>query len=87
MIFSQKNSKFVPLKEKPIKKENEIQAIVQNNLENIFSLNFVASEFRVENFRFDTLAYDEESKAFVIIEYKRDQNFSVVDQGLSYLST
>jgi hypothetical protein len=31
-------------------------------------------------------AFDDESKAFVIIEYKKDRNFSVVDQGMSYLN-
>jgi hypothetical protein len=36
--------------------------------------------------RIDTLAFDNESKAFVIIEYKKDRNFSVVDQGIGYLN-
>jgi hypothetical protein len=36
--------------------------------------------------RIDTFAFDNESKAFVIIEYKKDRNFSVVDQGLAYLN-
>jgi hypothetical protein len=35
--------------------------------------------------RIDTLAFDDESKGFVIIEYKKDRNFSVVDQGMAYL--
>jgi hypothetical protein len=39
-----------------------------------------------ENLRIDTLAFDNESKAFVIIEYKKDRNFSVVDQGMAYLN-
>jgi hypothetical protein len=30
-----------------------------------------------------TLAFDNESKAFVIIEYKKDRNFSVVDQVIA----
>jgi hypothetical protein len=30
--------------------------------------------------------FDRESKVFVIIEYKRDRNFSVVDQGMAYLN-
>jgi Domain of unknown function (DUF5655) len=34
----------------------------------------------------DTLAFDKESGAFVIIEYKKDRNFSVVDQGVAYLN-
>src|SRR5690606_36294996 len=36
--------------------------------------------------RFDTLAYDADSRSFVIIEYKRERNFSVVEQGVSYLN-
>jgi hypothetical protein len=36
--------------------------------------------------RIDTLAFDNESKAFVIIEYNKDRNFSVVDQGTAYLN-
>jgi len=36
--------------------------------------------------RIDTLAYDNENNSFVIIEYKRDKNFSVIDQGYAYLS-
>lgn len=42
------------------------------------------SEFIIKNSRIDTLAFDEESKAFVIIEYKRERNEGVVDQGLIY---
>ncbi|MBC8112031.1 MAG: hypothetical protein H7Y04_13300 [Verrucomicrobia bacterium] len=32
------------------------------------------------------LAFDTDNKSFVIIEYKRDKNFSVIDQGYAYLS-
>ena len=49
-------------------------------------LDFISSEFSLNNFRIDTLALDKESKSFVIIEFKRDKNFSVVDQGYAYLS-
>jgi hypothetical protein len=31
------------------------------------------------------LAYDEQSNAFIIIEYKHSKNISVVDQGFTYL--
>lgn len=44
------------------------------------------TEFALNNFRIDTLAFDKESNAFIIIEYKRDKNFSVIDQGYAYLS-
>lgn len=85
-MFNKKNGKLVSVKEIPFKKERELQALTEENLQAIFGLQFVATEYKVENLFIDTLAYDEESKTFVIIEYKRDRSFSVVDQGFSYLS-
>ncbi|KIO45695.1 hypothetical protein BA92_04335 [Sanguibacteroides justesenii] len=75
-----------PLKETPFKKERELQNIFEANLPQIMGLMLVKSEFVIKNKRVDTLAFDQESKAFVIIEYKRDRNSSVVDQGFTYLS-
>lgn len=74
------------IKEHPFKLEKEIQELTEGNLKTIFGLDFVRSEFALNNFRIDTLAFDKETACFVIIEYKRDKNFSVVDQGLAYLS-
>ena len=78
--------KLESIKELPFKLEREIQKISEENLEIIFGLEFVKSEFSLNNFRIDTLAFDRESQSFVIIEYKRDKNFSVIDQGYAYLS-
>jgi len=80
----EKNLEYV--KEKPFRLEKEIQELTENNLKTIFGLEFVKSEFALNNFRIDTLAFDKEANAFVIIEYKRDKNFSVIDQGYAYLS-
>ena len=85
-IFKITQNQLTPIKEKPIKLEKDLQNLTENNLETVFGLKFVASEFSLHNFRIDTLAFDEESKAFVIIEYKKDKNFSVIDQGYAYLS-
>jgi predicted transport protein len=74
------------IKEKPFRLEKEIQELTENNLNTIFGLDFVKSEFALNNFRIDTLAFDKEANAFVIIEYKRNKNFSVIDQGYAYLS-
>lgn len=74
------------IKEKPFKLEKEIQELSERNLKLIFGLDFVKSEFALNNFRIDTLAFDYDSNSFVIIEYKRDKNFSVIDQGYAYLS-
>jgi predicted transport protein len=46
----------------------------------------VKSELTVKNFRIDTLGYDKENKSFVIIEYKKERNFSIIDQGYTYMS-
>ena len=73
------------LNEIPFKLEREIQKLTEDNLDTIFNLTFIRSEFTLNGFRIDTLAYDDESNAFVIIEYKKDKNFSVIDQGYAYL--
>jgi len=86
IIYNTAGNKLVQVKEKPFKLEREIQSIFESNLQNIMGLLFVKSEFTIKNKRIDTLAYDKETNAFIIIEYKRDKNYSVVDQGLTYLN-
>lgn len=74
------------IKEKPFKLEKEIQNIVEKNLQTLLGLDFIKTEFSIGSFRIDSLAFDLDKKSFVIIEYKRDKNFSVIDQGYAYLS-
>lgn len=74
------------IKEKPFKLEKDIQSLTEKNLKKLLNLDFVRSEFSIGTFRIDTLAYDTENRCFVIIEFKRDRNFSVIDQGYAYLS-
>lgn len=74
------------IKEQAFKLEKEIQLLTEENLKAIFGLDFVKSEFSLNGFRIDTLSFDKEAGTFVIIEYKRDKNFSVIDQGYAYLS-
>lgn len=85
-VFSNKNQKLTILKEKPFKLEKEIQLLFEANLDIIGNLTFVKSEFNIKDYRIDSLAYDNEANAFVIIEYKRERNFSVIDQGVTYLN-
>lgn len=70
----------------PFKLEKDIQSLVEENLQTLFGLEFVKSEFQLNGLRIDTLGYDQQSKSFVIIEYKKSKNYSVIDQGYSYLS-
>ncbi len=74
------------IKEKKFKLERELQELTEKNLSVIFDLEFIRSEFPINSFRIDTLAFDRHTNSFVIIEYKRDKSFSVVDQGYAYLS-
>jgi predicted transport protein len=68
------------------KLEKDIQSLVENNLKEIFNLQFVKSELTIKSFRIDTLGFDKENNSFVIIEYKKDRNFSIIDQGYTYMS-
>lgn len=80
------NELLTQIKEKPFKLEKEIQKVVEKNLHTLLGLDFIRTEFSLNSFRIDSLAFDSEKNSFVIIEYKRDKNFSVIDQGYAYLS-
>lgn len=84
-IFNLKNKSLVSLKEKPFKLEKDIQQLFETNLALLTGYQFIKSEFIIKGFRIDTLAFDPESKSFVIIEYKKITSNSVVDQGFTYL--
>lgn len=73
------------LKQNDFKNEKELQNYFEVNLQKILDYKFIETEFSVGNFRIDTLAFDEESKSFRIIEYKNVKNHSLVDQGYTYL--
>ncbi|MCF0056118.1 DUF5655 domain-containing protein [Dyadobacter sp. CY356] len=85
-IFKNNKQTLSTLREIPFKLKRNIQNLFEQNLELLSSLKLVKSEFSIQSRRIDTLAFDKESNAFVIIEYKRSQNYSVVDQGVSYLN-
>jgi len=84
-IFLTKGSKLIENAEEFLT-EKEIQTLTEQNLQEIFSLEYVASELQLPGFRIDTLAFNKESSAFYIIEYKKDRNFSVIAQGVAYLN-
>ena len=85
-LFNIKHDKLNSIDEQPFKLEKDIQNLFEKNLQTISNLKFVKSEFSVKDYRIDTLAYDTEANAFVIIEYKKGSNLSVIDQGVTYLN-
>ncbi|WP_078544808.1 DUF5655 domain-containing protein [Litchfieldia alkalitelluris] len=80
------NGDLEQIKEKGFNKEKDLQLLCEQNLNQLLRLQFICSEFSLSNFRIDTLAFDESASSFVIIEYKNNKNFSVIDQGYAYLS-
>lgn len=87
MLFKILGNKLNRISENEFKLEKDLQNFVEKNLVELLNLEFVKSECVVENYRLDTLAFDKENKSFVIIEYKRGNSYSVIDQGYSYLAT
>lgn len=86
-IFKIENNRTKQLKTSNFKSEKELQVLVENNLEEIFGIKFVASEFQTgekRGGRIDTLGLDENSSP-VIIEYKWGEKDNVINQGLFYL--
>lgn len=68
------------------KLERELQRLFENNLEALLGVKFVASEFPTNNGgRMDTLGIDENGFP-VIIEYKLDKNWTVINQGMFYMA-
>lgn len=85
-IYLTKNGRLTFVEEVDFKLEKDIQKICEDDIHQLFGLEIVKSQFTFQNFRIDTLAFNPKSKSFVVIEYKKDRNFSVIDQGYAYLS-
>lgn len=93
-IFKLDNKKLLPVLEKKLDLERDIQKLTEANLLSVFGLTFISgasnNEFSIrtqeQDFYIDTLAFNENQKSFVIIEYKKDKSISVIDQGFAYLS-
>jgi len=85
-IYNNKSWNLNQIKEVWFKLEKDMQKLTEDNMENIFWLEFIKTEFQLNNLRIDSLAFDVENNSFVIIEYKRWSSYSVVDQWMSYLS-
>jgi len=84
-IFRNQNGKLKKLSTISISKEKELQSLIEENLGEALGMHFLATEYTTTfGGRIDTLAVDY-TGAPVIIEYKRNKNDNVINQGLSYL--
>jgi len=85
-LYNLKKNKLEEVQRISFELEKDIQSLIEENVENLFNLEFVSTEFSVGEFRLDSLCYDNETNSFVVIEYKRGSSYSVIDQGYSYMS-
>ncbi|MDB5175149.1 MAG: hypothetical protein JWM81_7 [Candidatus Saccharibacteria bacterium] len=85
-LYKNNAGALTAINEVRIELERDIQRLSEQNLDAIFGLEFVATEFEHNGLRLDSVAFDRSTNSFVIIEYKRDKSFSVVDQGYAYLA-
>ncbi|HZD81428.1 MAG TPA: hypothetical protein VE076_01010 [Nitrososphaeraceae archaeon] len=72
-IFSIKGTKLAEIAEEQFPLEKDIQRLTEANLEQILELYLVRSEFEIHGLRIDTLGFEKESGAFVIMEYRKDR--------------
>jgi hypothetical protein len=85
-LYKIKKDTLEPIDRESFNLEKDIQSIVEKNIETLFNLEFISTEFSVGEFRLDSLCFDNESNSFVVIEYKKGSSYSVIDQGYSYMS-
>lgn len=77
---------LVKVNEEKFTNEKLMQKFVEANLDVLFSdIEFVDTEVIMDDYRFDTLAFNPQQKSFVIIEYKNISSRDLIGQGLSYL--
>lgn len=81
------NQRAVQIRVQPFSTERALQRLIENNLETLLGVRFIATEFPTGNQhhgRIDTLGMDQDGTP-VIIEYKKTSNENIITQGLFYL--
>ncbi|MBU3830810.1 MAG: hypothetical protein H9897_01490 [Candidatus Ureaplasma intestinipullorum] len=87
IIFDIKNKKTI--KPNNLNLEKQLQNIIEQNMESIFGVKFLASEYTFKDNvngegRIDSLGLDESNRP-VVIEYKLSENKTVINQTLFYM--
>lgn len=84
-LFKINNNLLKKIKIKDLDLEKNLQKLFENNLEESLNIVFLAHEYSTSfGGRIDTLGIDKNGSP-CIIEYKKNQNDNVINQGLSYL--
>ncbi|QDT20099.1 DUF5655 domain-containing protein [Gimesia chilikensis] len=86
-LFRTQGDAVTELEGKTVALEKSLQILIENHLETLLGIKFLASEYstgKTHAGRIDTLGIDENGCP-CIIEYKRTSNENVINQGLFYL--
>ena len=86
-LFRVNSKQVIEISASTVALEKSLQILMEHNLEQFFRIRFLETEYstgKVHGGRIDTLGLDE-NYCPVIIEYKRNQNENVINQGLYYL--
>jgi len=84
-ISGKRVEKVRPIQFTGSEREKKLQSLIENNLDKIFDMKFIATEHPTSHGgRIDTLALDRDDRP-VIIEYKEDKSSTVLLQGLYYM--
>lgn len=81
------NNKLKKISLKNFENERQLQRLCEANLEELFQVRFIATEFPIGDGysgRLDTIGLDYEGNP-VIIEYKLEKNSSIISQSLFYM--
>ena len=79
------NGRVEELKSQSVTIEKELQNIIEKNMQEFFGVRLLASEYKIDHGRMDSIGIDE-NNCPVIFEYKRTTNENVINQGLFYLN-
>ncbi|WP_097972883.1 DUF5655 domain-containing protein [Streptomyces sp. gb14] len=85
-VFRVRDGKAAEVSGAAVGVEVELQRLIEANMEAMLGIRFLATEYRTGRHggRIDSLGLDENGTP-VIVEYKRNRDQNVINQGLSYL--
>ena len=87
-LFEQNAGQLVLAEQSNFALEKDLQSLIEQNLETVFSCRFVATEFSTgaqHAGRIDTLGLSEDGNP-VIVEYKKVESPGLINQSLYYLN-
>ncbi len=83
-IYRISETKMQIIKNICLPSEKFLQKLIESNLDNVFGIKFIESEYALPNGRIDTIGLDE-TLSPVVIEYKKRQDANAIIQGLFYV--